>query len=106
MYKSLPVHIKLLTGLILCLFSTQMVQAQISSATADRVDSLAYEVGLQKDPLFVFHQLNQGNKTGELSATLPGTETYNFSWSKYNPELSGFDPPFSTETNVMLQCIN
>lgn len=100
MSPSLPVHIKYTTGLILCLFIMQMSHAQISSATADRVDSLAYEQSTAKDPLFVFHQLNQGFKPGELSATLPGAGSYNFDWRKYNPALSGFDPPFRTETNV------
>jgi len=100
MLKLRPVHMKFFTGLILCLFSVQMIRAQISSATADMMDSLAYEESPLKDPLFVFHQLNQGTITGSLSATLPGTASYNFAWSKYNPTLSGFDPPFSTETNM------
>ncbi|MEN8202372.1 MAG: gliding motility-associated C-terminal domain-containing protein [Bacteroidota bacterium] len=100
MSKSRLVHIKFITGLILCLFSMQLARAQISSVTADRVDSLAYEESTEKDPLFIFHQLNQGSKPGELSATLAGSGSYNFAWSKYNPELSGFDPPFSTESGV------
>jgi len=95
-----PDHIKLLTGLILCLFSLQVSQGQISSASADWVDSLSYEESPHKDPLFIFHQTYQANIPGELSATLPGSGTYNFDWSKYNPELSGFDPPFSLETGV------
>jgi gliding motility-associated-like protein len=105
MSKPLPVHINYITGLILCMFSVQIAQSQISSATADRVDSLSYEQSTSKDPLFVFHQLNQGNKAGELSATLPGAGSYNFDWSKYNPVLSGFDPPFSTETGVPVSSV-
>lgn len=95
-----PVQIKCISGLILCLFSLQVTRAQISSSTADKVDSLAYETSSAKDPLFVFHQVNQGTKKGDLSATLPVIDLYNFAWSKYNPDLNGFDPPFRTETSV------
>jgi len=94
------VHIKYITGLILCLFSLQMARAQISSSTADWVDSLAYEESPARDPLFIFYQLYGVSKTGSLSATLPGPASYNFDWSIYNPELNGFDPPFSSETGV------
>ena len=90
-----PVHKKLILGLILSLFSIQMIRAQIFSATADRVDTVRYPVSTAEDPLFVFYQENQSFKPGSLSATLPGSDSYNFAWSKYNPAISGFDPPFS-----------
>jgi gliding motility-associated-like protein len=105
MSLSVPLHRKFLTGLILSLFSFQMIQAQISSSTANRVDSVAYETSTLKDPLFVFHQLNQGTKPGSLTATLPGSEVYNFEWSKYNPAVNGFDPPFSTDNDEMFSSV-
>ncbi len=101
-----PVHIKYITGLILCLFSFQMIQAQITSATAHRLDSVVYETSTLKDPLFVFHQLNQVAKPGSLTATLPGSEVYNFEWRKYNPVINGFDPPFSTDTDEMFSTVS
>lgn len=106
MSPSRTVHIRILTGLILCLFSFQMIQAQITSATADWLDSLSYETSTKKDPLFVFYQLNQGFKAGSLTATLPGSEVYNFEWSEYNPDISGFDPPFSTDTDEMFSTVS
>ncbi len=106
MSPSRTVHIKFLAGLILCLFSFQMIQAQITSTTADWLDSLSYETSTKKDPLFVFYQLNQGFKPGSLTATLPGSEIYNFEWSEYNPDISGFGPPFSTDTDEMFSTVS
>ncbi len=80
-----------LTGLILCLSAPGVTVAQISSSTADHVDSLSYSAKAGKDPLFVFYQLNQVPKTGTLSATLPGSDSYDFEWHRYNPATGAFD---------------
>jgi gliding motility-associated-like protein len=106
MSPSRTVHIKILAGLILCLFSFQMIQAQITSTTADWLDSVAYETTTKKDPLFVFYQINKVFKPGSLTATLPGSEVYNFEWSKYNPAINGFNPPFSTDTDEMFSTVS
>jgi len=95
-----PVHKLLFAVLILCLVSTFTTSAQITSATANRVDSLVYPVSPAKDPLFIFYQTHQGFVPGSLTATLPGTDLYNFDWSKYNPAIYGFDPPFSSDTDI------
>ena len=76
------------------------ILGQLSSPTADLVDSVSYPVREVKDPLFVFYQINGASVLGTLSATLPGAGNYNFEWSRYNPEISTFDPPFSSETGV------
>jgi gliding motility-associated-like protein len=90
-----------MSGLILpLLFPAAMAFAQVTSPTADYIDSVSYPVHAGKDPLFVFYQINQGPKSGSLSATLPGSASYNFEWSRYNETISGFDPPFASETNV------
>jgi gliding motility-associated-like protein len=91
-----PVEKKILTGVILSLLTFVSVWAQITSSTVNRVDSVSYPVSPGKDPLFVFYQLNQVPKAGTLSASLPGTALYNFDWSRYNPAISGYDPPFET----------
>ena len=54
MLHHIPVHKNLILGLILCLFPIQIIKAQITSATADQVDTLRYPVSLAEDPLFVF----------------------------------------------------
>jgi gliding motility-associated-like protein len=75
-------------------------RGQVSSATANRVDSLSYLNSPGRDPLFVFYQTNRVHKSGGLTATLPGSELYSFEWQMYNPGLPGFDPPFSTDAGV------
>lgn len=91
----------LAAGLIVALFSMQETVAQITSASADHVDTLTYPPGNPaEDPLFVFYQLNKGGKPGSLTATYPGAGNFNFEWSRYNPAISGFDPAFSSESGT------
>lgn len=88
-------------GLIAFLFPLQGILAQMSSATADHVDTLGYLPGNQaRDPLFVFYQTDGVPKPGELTANPPVAGTYNFDWSRYNPALPGFDPVFSSEAGT------
>ena len=89
----------LLLTLIFCVLPSKRVAGQITSLSADHVDSLAYPVKEGKDPFFIFYQTRQVYKAGSLSATLPGNGSYNFEWSRYNPDVSGFDPPFEIESN-------
>jgi gliding motility-associated-like protein len=86
--------------LILSMIPAGMASAQITSATADYVDSVSYPVREGWDPLFVFYQTNQVPRSGDLTATLPGNGSYSFEWSRYNETINGFDPPFATETGV------
>ena len=91
----------LTAGLIMALFSLQETMAQISSSTADHVDTLTYPTGNPaEDPLFVFYQLDDIYKPGSLTATYPGGGNFNFDWSMYNPAINGFDPAFSSESGV------
>ena len=88
----------LAAGLIVALFSFQETVAQITSATADYVDTLSYPAGNPaRDPLFVFYQLDGVSKPGSLTANYPGGGDFNFEWSMYNPAINGFDPSFSTD---------
>lgn len=98
--NSITVHKNIIAGLILLLAFLTQAKGQITSPTAHYTDSLMYPQSPGKDPLFVFYQTNKGYKPGTLSATLPETGSYNFEWSKYNPVIEGFDPPFQTDTNV------
>lgn len=91
-----PVHKKIILVVLLSVLTMITVMAQITSTTADRVDSLAYPIHFGKDPFFIFYQKYQVFRSGSLTATLPGSGDYNFEWSKYDPDLDGFSPPFST----------
>jgi gliding motility-associated-like protein len=91
----------LAAGLIASCFSLQETVAQISSATADHVDTLSYLAGNNaKDPLFIFYQLDGISKPGSLTATHTSAGSYNFEWRKYNPAINGFDPAFSSESGT------
>ncbi|MEN8227361.1 MAG: gliding motility-associated C-terminal domain-containing protein [Bacteroidota bacterium] len=94
-----PVDKKIFLVGFFAMFAFNFSAGQISSATADRVDTISYPVSPAEDPLFVFYQVNQIPKTGTLTATYPGAGNYNFEWSKYNPAMSGFDPPFSSDVS-------
>jgi len=88
----------LAAGLIVALFCLQETVAQITSATADHIDTLSYPAGNPaRDPLFVFYQMDGVSKPGSLTASYPGAGNFNFEWSMYNPAINGFDPSFSTD---------
>jgi len=88
-------------GIIIMLSPLQKGMAQVTSGTADHVDTLTYPPGNPaEDPLFVFYQPVTGNKQGSLTATYPGGGSFNFEWSMYNPAISGFDPPFSSDAGT------
>jgi gliding motility-associated-like protein len=97
----------LAAGLIMTLFYMPEGIGQITSATADHVDTLTYPPGNPaEDPLFVFYQLDKVNKPGSLTATYPAAGNYNFEWSRYNPAISGFDPTFSSESGIPLSTVS
>jgi gliding motility-associated-like protein len=86
---------------IIMVSSFQQGMAQVTSGTADHVDTLTYPPGNPaEDPLFVFYQPVTGSKQGSLTATYPGGGSFNFEWSRYNPAISGFDPPFSSDAGT------
>ena len=101
-----PVEKKLIIGVIFLLCCLNFTWAQITSSTADRMDTVRYINSPEEDPLFIFYQMNQGYKPGNLSATLPGSDSYNFEWSRYNPAINGFDPPFSSDANVVSSTVS
>ncbi|MCK5136575.1 MAG: gliding motility-associated C-terminal domain-containing protein [Bacteroidales bacterium] len=92
--------------MIFFLFAVSIAWTQITSSTADHVDTISYPVSQGEDPLFVFYQINQVPKPGSLSATLPGSGNYNFEWSKYNPAINGFDPPFSSDAGTTTSTVS
>jgi len=94
-------------GLIVALFPLQESMAQISSATADHIDTLSYLPGnTAEDPLFVFYQTDNIYKPGSLTATYPGGGNFNFEWRMYNPAINGFNPAFSTESGTTSSTVN
>jgi hypothetical protein len=84
------------------------VCSQISSPSADYVDTLGYPVHPEKDLYFVFHAGEQGNPvTGSLTAVAPGgTPGFDFSWSMYDPSSNTFDSPFHTESGVTTSMVD
>ncbi len=105
MSSSGSVEKKFIIGLILAFCTFSITWAQITSTTVDRVDTVRYKNSPGADPLFVFYQINQIPEAGSLWATLPGSDTYNFEWSQYNPATGGFDPPFSTDMGTVSSTI-
>ena len=105
MFRPLTAVKIFLTGLILYLFAPDIAKAQITSPTADHVDTLSYRVKAVKDPLFVFYQVNRIPKAGSLSATLPGSDSYDFKWNRYNPATGVFDIPAGMDTNKQFSSI-
>lgn len=101
--KNLLRGLLLTTGLLLAL---PLLQAQISSPTADFADSVAYLSTDEKDPLFVFHQRHGGYRPGSLTAVHPSGGNRDFSWSAWNTAAGSFDPPFRTETGVPSSSVN
>ena len=95
-----PVHKTVFWGLILAITLPGQTIGQITAPTADYTDSLSYSHTEGRDPLFVFYQINGAHRAGSLTATLTDTGSFDFQWSRYNPAISGFDPPFSSETDV------
>jgi gliding motility-associated-like protein len=95
-----PVHKIFFPGLLLLAVCTGPAAGQITSAAANYRDSLSYPVDPGRDPLFVFYQPPGQERTGSLAATLPGSGSYDFEWSRYNPVLPGYDLPFRTEAGV------
>ncbi len=88
-------------GWILTLAFLLPAMGQITSPTADHVDTLSYLPGnTNKDPLFVFYQTDGIQKPGTLSARYPGPGSFNFTWRKYNPGSGGFDPAFSSDAGT------
>lgn len=88
-------------GIIIMLSPLQHGMAQVTSSTADHVETLTYPPGNPaEDPLFVFYQPVAGSKQGSLTATYPGGGSFNFDWSRYNPVISGFDPAFSSDAGT------
>lgn len=109
--QSLPVYKNpklavVLAALILFPAAFNRLAAQLTSVSADKVDSLAYPVKEGKDPFFIFYQANQVLKTGDLRATLPGNDSYSFEWSRYNPDLPGFDTPFQSDANLPFSSVS
>ncbi len=88
-------------GMILSLGTCHPATAQITSPTADHVDTLSYLPGnTDRDPLFVFYQTGGALIPGTLSASYPEPGIFNFEWRKYNPGAGGFDPVFSSDAGV------
>ena len=93
--------------LALALMPLFPLQAQISSSTADHVDTLTYLAGNNdRDPLFVFYQTGGQYVPGSLRAQYPGPGNFNFEWRKYNPGASAFGPVFSSDAGSTSSTVN
>ena len=101
MLQTLPVNKKIVLLGFLAMFLFDFSWGQITSTSANQVDTVSYPVSTAEDPLFIFYQVNQAPRPGSLSASFPGPGLFNFDWRKYNPDISGFDPPFSSDTDAL-----
>ena len=89
MLHLLSVDKKIIWGIFIALFTLGPLPGQITSTTADHVDTIAYPVHTSEDPLFIFYQTYQVHKPGTLTATLPGNDSFNFQWSCIVPRDRG-----------------
>lgn len=85
---------------------TGTVYSQIISQTKDTALSVSYPVSPGSDTLFVFYSYGTIIRTGSLTAFPPQSGNFNFSWSKYNPLISDFDPPFKNEIGLLQSTVN
>jgi gliding motility-associated-like protein len=76
------------------------VHGQISSPTADFIDSLDLPVSGGQLPLFAFHQTNGASKPGSLSARHPSGGNFTFAWNRFNPASMAYDIPVQTDSDV------
>ena len=73
---------------------------QITSPQADAVKTLSYTTFTLESQLFVFYQSDGNYRPGSLTATGPAAGSFDFVWTKYDPEADGFTIPVSAENNV------
>jgi gliding motility-associated-like protein len=76
------------------------VLGQITSPQADAVKTLSYTTYANESQLFVFYQSDGNYRPGSLTATGPATGSFDFVWTKYNPDADGFTIPVSSESSV------
>jgi len=95
-----------LAAVILLLVTFSAARTQITSSAADYRDSVGYPMRAEKDPFFVFYQTNGADKPGSLTATHPAAGNYDFQWSRYNPSLPGFEPPFHSDPNSVSSSVS
>jgi len=94
-------------GLIFTLLPFFSLLAQVSSSTADHVDTLSYLGGnTDRDPLFVFYQTEEQYIPGTLVARYPGPGNFNFEWRKYNPGTGSFGAVFSSDAGTTASSVS
>ena len=90
----------IVAAIFFLLISFMEANAQLTSSSANRVDTVTYPVSPGKDPLFVFYQTNGVSRPGRLTASPGSPGSFTFEWRRYNPDLPGFDAVFQTDADV------
>jgi gliding motility-associated-like protein len=86
--------------LLLAMLTGGMAFGQITSPQADAVKALSYPTYTSENQLFVFYQTGDSTHPGSLTATGPTTGSFDFIWTKYDPDTDGFTIPVAAETGV------
>ena len=101
-YKAFP---KILI-LLLIVFLSVDLKAQISAPGASGSDKTQYPVFTETDSIYIFCTQESGISAGSLRATTTFSETKTFLWEKYNPSSSVFEFYFSESTSSANSEIN
>jgi len=85
--------------LLLIIFLSVDLKAQISAPGASGSDKTQYPVFTETDSIFIFCVQEPGVSEGSLRATTTFSETKTFLWEKYNLSSSAFEFYFSESTS-------
>jgi hypothetical protein len=75
--------------------------AQISAPSSVLAEPTDYREGAKEDLIYTFIFQGEGTPLGSLFAAAPnGTDSCDYTWSRFNPITHQFDIPLATETGV------
>jgi hypothetical protein len=87
--------------IVILLFGYKSGHAQISAPASVLAEPTDYREGAKEDFIYTFIFQGEGTPLGSLFATAPnGTDSCDYTWSRFNPLTHQFDIPLITETNV------
>jgi len=92
--------------LLLVTLTGNAIFCQITSPDADAVKTLSFPTYEEESQLFVFYQSDGNNHPGSLTATGPAAGSFDFVWTKYDPEVDGFTIPVDSEIGLPSSTVN
>ncbi|MFN8207909.1 MAG: gliding motility-associated C-terminal domain-containing protein [Bacteroidales bacterium] len=87
--------------IIVLLFGYKSGNAQISAPSSALAEPTDYREGAKEELIYTFVSQGTGTPLGSLFATAPeGTDSCNYTWTRFNPLTHLFDIPLVAETGV------